>query len=166
MSPPAGAAEHPAPLIGAEKSTAIDGSYIVVMKGNGAKAKADAADARALAKKKGGSVKFAYDKAITGFSATLDTDALDALRADPDVDYVEANQVVKASGDQANPTWGIDRTDDIGEIVFNMIEAKLLSKTEADNRADFHQVYDLDKALADGYTIAAPPLERAKRGER
>ncbi|WP_246088165.1 S8 family peptidase [Nocardioides albertanoniae] len=111
MSPPAGAAEHPAPLIGAEKSTAIDGSYIVVMKGNGAKAKADAADARALAKKKGGSVKFAYDKAITGFSATLDADALDALRADPDVDYVEANQVVKASGDQANPTWGIDRID-------------------------------------------------------
>lgn len=62
--------------------------------------------------------------------------------------------------------WGIDQTDDIGEIVFNMIDAKLLAKTETDSRADFRQVYDLDKALAEGYTIDAPPLERAKRGER
>ncbi|GGR70497.1 hypothetical protein GCM10010197_42440 [Nocardioides luteus] len=111
MSGPAGAADGPAPLIGAEKSTAIDNSYIVVMKGNGAAAKANAADARALAKKKGGSVKYAYDKAVTGFSATLDAEALDALRKDPDVAYVEANQVVKASGDQANPTWGLNRID-------------------------------------------------------
>ncbi|GGU28749.1 alkaline serine protease [Nocardioides albus] len=110
MSGPA-AADSPAPLIGAEKSTVIDNSYIVVMKGKGADAKANAADARALAKKKGGSVKYAYDKAITGFSATLDADALDALRNDPDVDYVEANQVVKTSGDQANPTWGLNRID-------------------------------------------------------
>ncbi|MEI7058538.1 S8 family peptidase [Nocardioides sp. CCNWLW239] len=111
MSGPAGAADSPAPLIGAEKPTAIDNSYIVVMKGNGSAAKANAADARALAKEKGGSVKYAYDKAITGFSATLDADALDALRNDPDVDYVEANQTVKASGDQANPTWGLNRID-------------------------------------------------------
>jgi subtilisin family serine protease len=111
MSGPAAAADNPAPLIGAEKSTAIDDSYIVVMKGKGSAAKANAAEARALAKKKGGSVKYAYDKAITGFSATLDADALDALRNDPDVDYIEANQVVKASGDQANPTWGLNRID-------------------------------------------------------
>lgn len=111
MSGPAAAADSPAPLIGAEKSTAIDNSYIVVMKGKGSAAKANAAEARALAKKKGGSVKYAYDKAITGFSATLDADALDALRNDPDVDYIEANQKVKASGDQANPTWGLNRID-------------------------------------------------------
>ncbi|MBC7276901.1 S8 family peptidase [Nocardioides sp.] len=111
MSGPAGAADSPAPLIGAEKSTAIDNSYIVVMEGKGSTAKANAAEARALAKKKGGSVKYAYDKAVTGFSATLDDDALDALRNDPDVAYIEANQKVKASGDQANPTWGLDRID-------------------------------------------------------
>src|SRR5437899_677549 len=28
--------------------------------------------------------------------------------------------------------WGIDRTDDFGEIVFNLVEAKLLSKTDHD----------------------------------
>lgn len=62
--------------------------------------------------------------------------------------------------------WGIDQTDDVGEIVFNMIDAKLLARTETDSRSDFHQIYDLDKALAEGYRIMAPPLERAKRGER
>jgi uncharacterized repeat protein (TIGR04138 family) len=62
--------------------------------------------------------------------------------------------------------WGIDQTDDVGEIVFNLIDAKLLAKTETDRRADFHQVYDLDTALAEGYTIAAPAPVRAKRGER
>jgi uncharacterized repeat protein (TIGR04138 family) len=47
-----------------------------------------------------------------------------------------------------------------------MIEAKLLARTETDSRADFHEVYDLDQALAEGYTISVPALERARRGER
>jgi uncharacterized repeat protein (TIGR04138 family) len=33
--------------------------------------------------------------------------------------------------------WGISNSADFGEIVFNMIEARLLSKTERDCRADF-----------------------------
>ena len=49
--------------------------------------------------------------------------------------------------------WGIRRTDDLGEIVFNLIESGLLSKTESDNRADFQGVFNLDRALADGYAI-------------
>src|SRR5215471_18179511 len=43
--------------------------------------------------------------------------------------------------------WGIDRTDDFGEIVFNLVEANLMSKTPTDCRQDFHNVYDLDQAL-------------------
>src|SRR5947209_4040438 len=39
--------------------------------------------------------------------------------------------------------WGIDRTDDFGELVFNLIEAELMSKTSEDNREDFRGVYDL-----------------------
>ena len=49
--------------------------------------------------------------------------------------------------------WGIDRTDDFGEIVFNLIEAGLMSKTDEDTRADFRGVYDLDQALVQGYRI-------------
>jgi len=50
-------------------------------------------------------------------------------------------------------TWGINRTDDFGELVFNLVEAGLMSKTSADQRQDFHDVYDLDKALVQDYRI-------------
>jgi uncharacterized repeat protein (TIGR04138 family) len=49
--------------------------------------------------------------------------------------------------------WGINRTDDFGEIVFRLVEADLMSKTPKDSRDDFHEVYDLDKALVEDYRI-------------
>lgn len=49
--------------------------------------------------------------------------------------------------------WGIHRTDDFGEIIFNLIEAELMSKTAEDTRDDFHEVYDLDEALLTGFRI-------------
>ncbi len=55
--------------------------------------------------------------------------------------------------------WGIDRTDDFGEIVFNLVEANLMSKTAEDSRADFHAVYDLDEALVQGYHIRLDEAE-------
>jgi uncharacterized repeat protein (TIGR04138 family) len=52
--------------------------------------------------------------------------------------------------------WGINHTDDFGEIVFNLVEANLMSKTAQDSRRDFHAVYDLDEALERGYRIEVP----------
>ncbi len=49
--------------------------------------------------------------------------------------------------------WGINRTDDFGEIIFNLIDAGLMSKTPDDSRRDFHAVYDLDEELVHGYHI-------------
>lgn len=49
--------------------------------------------------------------------------------------------------------WGIRRTDDFGEIVFNLIEAELMSRTPDDSRADFHALFDLDEALMHGFRI-------------
>ena len=62
--------------------------------------------------------------------------------------------------------WGLRRTDDLGEIVFNLIEAGLLSKTDTDNRADFHDVFDLDRALSEGYAIRLSGPAPARRGAR
>jgi len=45
--------------------------------------------------------------------------------------------------------WGINNTRDFGNIVFNMIEHKLLSRNEKDSLADFNEVYDFDEAFAD-----------------
>lgn len=49
--------------------------------------------------------------------------------------------------------WGVERTDDFGEIVFNLVEAGLMSKTDQDDRADFRQVFDLGESLVRGYQI-------------
>ena len=38
--------------------------------------------------------------------------------------------------------WGVKRCEDFGEIVFNMVEANLLAKTETDSRQDFKSGYD------------------------
>ena len=43
--------------------------------------------------------------------------------------------------------WGIRTTDDWGQIVFNLIRAELMSKTDEDSPADFHAIYDFDEAL-------------------
>lgn len=43
--------------------------------------------------------------------------------------------------------WRIERTDDIGEIVFNMVQAGLLRKTEQDRKEDFRGGYDFDEAF-------------------
>jgi uncharacterized repeat protein (TIGR04138 family) len=51
--------------------------------------------------------------------------------------------------------WGINRTADFGEIVFNLIAAGLMSKTERDDRRDFHDVFDLDEVLSD-YRVVLP----------
>jgi len=55
--------------------------------------------------------------------------------------------------------WGIESTGDFGEIVFNLIEANLMSKTEGDSRADFVGVYDLDQALVHDYRIVLDEVE-------
>ncbi len=44
--------------------------------------------------------------------------------------------------------WGISQTRDFGEIVYSMIEKKLLSKSDEDYLSDFDSVYDFDSAFA------------------
>lgn len=40
--------------------------------------------------------------------------------------------------------WGIAKTQDFGNIVYNMVEEKLLSKTDTDSIDDFRDVYDFE----------------------
>jgi len=55
--------------------------------------------------------------------------------------------------------WGINRTDDVGELVFNLVAAELMSKTPNDCREDFHAVFDLDAALVQDFHI---PLDEVR----
>jgi len=43
--------------------------------------------------------------------------------------------------------WGIRATEDFGRIVFALVEAQVLSKTEQDSLDDFHDIYDFDAAF-------------------
>ena len=43
--------------------------------------------------------------------------------------------------------WGVRHCRDFGEIVFNMVDAGLLAKTERDSREDFREGYDFDEAF-------------------
>ena len=43
--------------------------------------------------------------------------------------------------------WGIRAGEDFGEMVFNMVGARLLAKTDKDTLDDFRGVYDFDDAF-------------------
>jgi len=49
--------------------------------------------------------------------------------------------------------WGLNATDDFGEIVYNLIEIGLMGKSDEDRREDFHNVFDLDTAFEEGFHI-------------
>jgi uncharacterized repeat protein (TIGR04138 family) len=51
-------------------------------------------------------------------------------------------------------TWGVKTTDDIGNIVYNMIEAGMMGKTEEDKLEDFYNVYNFDKVFVTEYPFA------------
>ncbi len=43
--------------------------------------------------------------------------------------------------------WGVKTTQDFGHIVFSLVEAKLLGKTEEDSLKDFQGVYEFETAF-------------------
>lgn len=99
------AATSDAPLIGS--STAE--RFIVVMDEAGSKA--DLRAAKADARTDGAVVEHTYQSVVDGFVADLTPESLDALRANPDVAYIEADQPVTATATQSPVTWGLDRID-------------------------------------------------------
>jgi uncharacterized repeat protein (TIGR04138 family) len=47
--------------------------------------------------------------------------------------------------------WGVTRTEDIGRIVFTLVEVGLLVTQPGDQEADFAGVYDFGQAFGDSY---------------
>ncbi len=47
--------------------------------------------------------------------------------------------------------WGIRRTEDIGNIVFHLVEHGLLSKNEEDRYQEFCNGYDFEQVFHSGY---------------
>lgn len=54
-------------------------------------------------------------------------------------------------------SWNIHSTNDLGRIVFAMIDAELLRKTETDSIDDFDNVYDFREAFDESFRIELKP---------
>jgi aqualysin 1 len=99
-----------APLLSADSDRAIPGQYIVVFKQD-ARARGVAEGLTSQVEAEGGRVLYTYADALVGFAAQLPDEAVEALRRNPNIDYIEVDQVVSIDATQTNPTWGLDRID-------------------------------------------------------
>ena len=102
------APEAGAPLLSSAPSTrTVPDRYIVVLK-----AGADAPGlAQRTARAHAGTVHYVYQHALNGFAATLPPQAVEALRHNPQVDFIEPDQVMSRDASQSPATWGLDRID-------------------------------------------------------
>ncbi len=57
--------------------------------------------------------------------------------------------------------WRINRTEDIGRIVFAMVNGGLMQKTSEDTLHDFDEVFDFDQAFHCDIPVNEVPLEDA-----
>jgi uncharacterized repeat protein (TIGR04138 family) len=53
--------------------------------------------------------------------------------------------------------WGVKCTTDFGNIVFNMVNAEILTKTDQDDIRDFDNAYDFDEAFVTSYELNLNP---------
>lgn len=95
-----------APLVGTDLSTAIDEHYIVVLKDGMAQQQ----NIGALALTPGVTITNIYT-VIPAFAAAMTAEAVAALREEPSVNYIAADQVVTINTTQWNPRYGLDRID-------------------------------------------------------
>jgi uncharacterized repeat protein (TIGR04138 family) len=49
--------------------------------------------------------------------------------------------------------WGVNRCEDFGEIVFNLVGNNLMGKTDSDTREDFQGGYDFKTAFDEGFKL-------------
>ncbi len=92
----------------AASAEVIPGRYIVVFN-------KDVTDAPGLARRlvaqHGGAIGFVYEHALKGFSASLPDAAVAALGRNPNVAYIEQDQLAHIVTTESNATWGLDRVD-------------------------------------------------------
>ncbi|MBL0176375.1 MAG: S8 family serine peptidase [Ignavibacteria bacterium] len=57
-------------------------------------------------------VHFRYRFALKGFAATIPPQALEGIKRNPNVDFIEPDGIATINGSQTNPpSWGLDRVD-------------------------------------------------------
>lgn len=132
------------------------------------------ADVKRIMQAAGGFSPRAYDFVRRGLDHTVRMVHGDAAADDPEPDesrHVSGQQLCIGMRDYAIErygllartvlrSWGITKTDDFGAIVFAMIDAGHMNKTDRDAREDFRNVYDFDEAFEE--PSAEPPTAFAE----
>jgi len=59
-------------------------------------------------------------------------------------------------------SWGIHTSEDIGNMVFNLIGAGIFGKTEEDSIEDFRNVYDFEEVFVKPFAPEKPTATRAR----
>ena len=49
--------------------------------------------------------------------------------------------------------WGVEKTGDFGDLVYNLIDIGLMKKSKDDRREDFDDVYDFQQAFEEQFQI-------------
>ncbi|MFE0704760.1 S8 family serine peptidase [Streptomyces sp. NPDC058872] len=94
----------------AADADAVPGSYLVTLRAS--LADSDGASGRALAERYGAKVTRTYTAALNGYAVETSEARAEQLAADPAVESVVQDQVVRVSGTQPSPpSWGLDRID-------------------------------------------------------
>ena len=60
-------------------------------------------------------------------------------------------------------TWGITKTGDFGNIVFNLVEEGVLGKTDKDSKKDFNEGYDFKDAFTKPFLPKTKKKARATK---
>jgi subtilisin family serine protease len=95
--------------LAAQAGRPIPDRYIVVFRDGVTGGPALAAQ---LVRAGGGELHYTYEHALNGFAATLPAAAVDGIRRNPNVAYVEQDAVVTVvATTQPSATWGLDRVD-------------------------------------------------------
>jgi len=126
----------------ADESTVVPGQYIVVFH----ESEPDPLGlANQIAVKHGGSVRQTYQHAIKGCAMNLSQSAVDLLKLNPNVAYIEPDRRAQIYGTQNNPpSWGLDRVD--------QTDLPLNSEFVYGNEATGLDVYVLDSGVRFGHS--------------
>ncbi|HEX6344288.1 S8 family peptidase [Umezawaea sp.] len=134
FAPTATAAQPEEAVVAAAGADAVPGSYLVVYR-DGVRG-----DATALATRYQGELGRSFNSALHGFSVRgLSEKQARRLAADPAVDYVEQDAVVRVQDTQTDPIWSLDRID--------QRELPLDKKYTYDNTASNVTAYVIDTGI-------------------
>lgn len=102
-----------------------------------------------------------YDSKVYGFTLMALQKVVEDIGEKRHLQAAElANGVVELAHDEFGPlasevlqSWGLETTEDLGEVVFAMVETGIMGARKEDRQADFEELFDLHQRLQQEYEI-------------